>query len=408
VLPVFGGSPAVWTTALCFFTGTVFVGYLYAHLVATRLSQRSGGITHLVVVGAAVVAALFTPANLASLRFEDMPAVLNVLMVLALLCGAPVFLLSTTTPLLSSWFAKRGADPWWLYAVSNAASLGGLVAYPFLIELTVSLPGQRGLIVVALIALAAGLSLVILGGFRARKASGEPAGAGIAAAAPALVKPTRRRQALWLFAACCRPVCCRRAGLLGGAGVMTAVGIVAPWAAGLKVLAVAGVSMLMFFAPDLWLSHRVQKYQDEIVRNLPDMLDMLTISVEAGLGFDAALAKLVCNTDGALAREFGRALQDVQAGSSRKEALRDLAERVQVSELAAFTAAITQADMFGISIAHVLHTQAGELRLRRRQRAEELAQKAPVKMVIPLVACILPATIIVILGPAAVKIAGMF
>lgn len=198
------------------------------------------------------------------------------------------------------------------------------------------------------------------------------------------------------------------AGLLGGAGVMTAVAIVAPWAPGIKVLAVLGLSLFMFFVPDLWLSHRVQKYQEEIVRDLPDMLDMLTISVEAGLGFDAALAKLVRNTGGALAREFGRALQDVQAGSSRKEALRDLAERVQVSELAAFTAAIIQADMFGISIAHVLHTQAGELRLRRRQRAEELAQKAPVKMVIPLVACILPATIIVILGPAAVKIAGLF
>lgn len=197
-------------------------------------------------------------------------------------------------------------------------------------------------------------------------------------------------------------------GLLGGAGLMLAVDVVAPWSPGVKVLATVGVAALFFFAPDIWLSNRVAHRQAQIVRELPDMLDMLTISVEAGLGFDAALSKLVRNTEGALSEEFGRALQEVQAGSSRKEALRALAERVQVTELAAFTAAITQADMFGISVAHVLHTQAGELRLRRRQRAEELAQKAPVKMVIPLVLCLMPATILVVLGPAAVKIAGMF
>jgi tight adherence protein C len=197
-------------------------------------------------------------------------------------------------------------------------------------------------------------------------------------------------------------------GLIGGAGVALAISLVAPWSVGVKMLVVVGAAALFFWAPDLWLSHRVQKRQGAIVRELPDMLDMLTISVEAGLGFDAALAKLVRNSEGALAEEFGRVLQEVQAGSSRKEALRHLAERMDVSELAAFTGAIVQADMFGISIAHVLHTQAGELRLRRRQRAEELAQKAPVKMVIPLVTCLLPATIIVILGPAAARIAGLF
>jgi len=197
-------------------------------------------------------------------------------------------------------------------------------------------------------------------------------------------------------------------GLLGGAVAMLAVSLVAPWSAGVKLLAVVGGAGLMFFAPDLWLSHRVQKRQEEVVRELPDMLDMLTISVEAGLGFDAALAKLVRNSTGALAEEFGRVLQEVQAGSGRKEALRNLAERMDVSELAAFTAAIVQADMFGIAISHVLHTQAGELRLRRRQRAEELAQKAPVKMVIPLVVCLLPATLIVVLGPAVLRIASLF
>lgn len=198
------------------------------------------------------------------------------------------------------------------------------------------------------------------------------------------------------------------AGLLGATLLMIVVDIVGPWSVGFKILLTTGVAALAFFLPDLWLSQAVDRRESQIVRELPDMLDMLTISVEAGLGFDAALSKLVRNSEGALAEEFGRVLQEVQAGSSRKEALRNLAERVDVSELAAFTAAIIQAEMFGISIAHVLHTQAGELRLRRRQRAEELAQKAPVKMVIPLVVCILPATLIVVIGPAVVKIAGLF
>jgi len=198
------------------------------------------------------------------------------------------------------------------------------------------------------------------------------------------------------------------AGLLGATGVMLVVDVIAPWSVGVKLLATIGVATLFFFAPDLWVSHAVDARQTQITRDLPDMLDMLTISVEAGLGFDAALSKLVRNSEGALAEEFGRALQEVQAGSSRKEALRNMAERVEVSELSSFTAAIVQADMFGISIAHVLHTQAGELRLRRRQHAEELAQKAPVKMVIPLVLCLMPATIIVVLGPAIVKIAALF
>lgn len=243
-----------------------------------------------------------------------------------------------------------------------------------------------------------------------------PLGSGLTAAAKRLWPPDYRQRVAQRLVhagnprgiAVDRVLVAKIAGLLGGAGIMIALSVVLPWSPALKFLSVAGVAALLFFAPDLWLSNRIQKRQTEIVRALPDMLDMLTISVEAGLGFDAALSKLVRNSSGALAEEFGRALQEVQAGSSRKEALRNLAERVEVSELAAFTAAIVQADMFGISIAHVLHTQAGELRLRRRQHAEELAQKAPVKMVIPLVMCILPATIIVILGPAATRIARLF
>ena len=198
VLPVFGGSPAVWTTALCFFAGMVFLGYGYAHLVATRLSQRAGGIVHLVLAGVTLLVTTFVPANLAALRFPGMPAALNVVLVLAAIAGAPVFLLSTTTPLLSSWFSKRGGDPWWLYAVSNGASLAGLLAYPLLIEPTVPLSGQRVLVLVGLVVLAGVLVVVVAGGRR------EGAVAQAVAETPdgREPRPARRRQLLWLFAAC--------------------------------------------------------------------------------------------------------------------------------------------------------------------------------------------------------------
>lgn len=191
----------------------------------------------------------------------------------------------------------------------------------------------------------------------------------------------------------------------GGALLLVPImGMLGAWTPGMTFLATVAATALGFFGPDMWLSSRVSRRQHQIVRELPDMLDLLTISVEAGLGFDAALAKLVKSNRGALAEEFGRALQEIQAGSSRREALRHMAERVDVSELSAFNASIIQADIFGISVAQVLRTQSAEMRLRRRQRAEELAQKAPVKMVIPLTLCILPATLIIVGGPAAMGI----
>lgn len=180
------------------------------------------------------------------------------------------------------------------------------------------------------------------------------------------------------------------------------------WSPGGLVMASLSAAVAAVLGMHLWLSGKVSARQHEIVRSLPDMLDLLTISVEAGLGFDAALAKLVKANRGALPEEFGRALQEIQAGASRREALRHMAERIDVSELSAFNASIIQADIFGISVAQVLRTQSAEMRLRRRQRAEELAQKAPVKMVIPLTLCILPATIIVVGGPAAIGIVQAF
>lgn len=168
------------------------------------------------------------------------------------------------------------------------------------------------------------------------------------------------------------------------------------------------IGLVAFFGPDLWLSTRTSSRQLAIRRALPDMLDMLTISVEAGLGFDGAVAKLVMNGTGPLADEFSRMLKEVQAGISRQDAFRHLADRTGVADVATFCMSMVQADVFGISVSSVLRTQSHEMRLKRRQAAEEAAQKAPVKMVFPLVLCILPATLIVILGPAIVSIARAF
>lgn len=163
-----------------------------------------------------------------------------------------------------------------------------------------------------------------------------------------------------------------------------------------------------FFLPDLIINQRRLSRQKAIRLTLPDLLDMLTISVEAGLGFDAALAKLVQNSSGPLSEEFARMLAEIQAGLPRQDAFRRLSERTGVSEVATFVSSIVQADVFGVSVASVLRTQARELRIRRRQHAEEQAQKAPVKMVFPLVLCILPVTLIIILGPAIISIARAF
>jgi tight adherence protein C len=145
--------------------------------------------------------------------------------------------------------------------------------------------------------------------------------------------------------------------------------------------------------------------QQKIQRALPDSLDMLTVCMEAGLGFDAALAQVAQNTDGPLAAEFTRALQEMQIGQSRSDSLRALLTRTTVPELRVFVAALVQAGELGIPIAKVLREQAGEMRVRRRQRAEEQAQKVPVKIMFPLVVCLFPALMVVIIGPGILRIA---
>jgi tight adherence protein C len=141
---------------------------------------------------------------------------------------------------------------------------------------------------------------------------------------------------------------------------------------------------------------------------MPDTIDLLTIAVEAGLGFDAALAHVRRRVPGPLSDEIGRMLQEIQLGVSRPDALRNLAARTDVDELRAFTLAMVQADQYGISIANVLRSQSKELRVKRRQRAEEKAQKVPTKLLFPLIFCILPAMFIVLLGPGAIKVINSF
>jgi tight adherence protein C len=167
-------------------------------------------------------------------------------------------------------------------------------------------------------------------------------------------------------------------------------------------------AILGYFSPNLLLYQRAYDRSEQITRDLPDALDLLVISVESGLGFDAALAQVARNTEGPLAEEFFRVLQEMQLGTGRSEALRALGERTDVSNLRTFVTAMVQADAFGIPIANVLRIQAREMRIRRTQRAEEMAQKVPVKILFPLIFCILPALFIVILGPAAIQIMQSF
>jgi len=164
-------------------------------------------------------------------------------------------------------------------------------------------------------------------------------------------------------------------------------------------------AVIGFFLPDLLLYNSGQRRQQQIPVILPDSLDMLTICVEAGLGFDASLAQVARNTKGPVAAEFSRVLQEMQIGKSRTEALRAMADRTTVPELQAFVSALVQSSEMGIPIAHVLREQAKEMRIRRRQRAEELAQKVPVKITFPLIFCLFPALMVVILGPGVIEIA---
>lgn len=168
------------------------------------------------------------------------------------------------------------------------------------------------------------------------------------------------------------------------------------------------LSVFLYFLPDLLIYNKGVKRQQEIELELPNTLDQLLISVEAGLGFEAAMARAGGYGGGALAQELTRTLQDIQVGRPRQEAYEALAKRSSVQDLRSFVRAVIQADKYGIGIAKVLRTQAKQARVKRRQRAEEKAMKLPVKVLFPLLLCIFPVLFIVLLGPAAIKIMEAF
>jgi len=177
----------------------------------------------------------------------------------------------------------------------------------------------------------------------------------------------------------------------------------------IQKLMVFGVLMgIGFVGPEAILNRRIDERRKEMEKSLPDLIDLLVISVEAGLGFEAAMGRVVQAVPGELSREFTRTLQETRVGVSRHKALRALAERTEVDDLNAFVLALIQADQFGVSIARMLRVQADEMRVRRRQRAQEKAFAAPVKLVFPLVLCIFPSMFVVLLGPAAINIATVF
>ncbi len=158
----------------------------------------------------------------------------------------------------------------------------------------------------------------------------------------------------------------------------------------------------------MYLYQKAHDRSHQMGRDLPDAIDLLTISVESGLGFDAAIQQVAHNTEGPLADEFSRMLREMQIGAGRSAALRALAERTDVAEIRSFVSAMVQADAFGIPIAQVLRVQSSEIRVKRRQEAERKAQQVPVKITIPLIFCILPCLFIAVMGPAAIGMMERF
>ncbi|MCE9646817.1 MAG: type II secretion system F family protein [Chloroflexi bacterium] len=198
------------------------------------------------------------------------------------------------------------------------------------------------------------------------------------------------------------------AGLFGGGLLLISFLSSTPWPLGRIVLVVGIFTALGFFFPQLWLQGRINSRQTEVRKAMPDALDLLTICVEAGLGFDAAMAKVAEKWENELSIMFGRCIREVQLGKPQREALRDMADRLGLPELTSFVAAVIQSQILGVSLAKVLRIQSDQMRMKRRQFAEELAHKAPVKMIIPMALLTFPSIMIILMAPAAFQIAGAF
>lgn len=198
------------------------------------------------------------------------------------------------------------------------------------------------------------------------------------------------------------------AGLFGG--FLTLIFIISPpaWNIGVRILVVLLFTMLGFAFPQLWLQSKINSRQEEIRKAMPDALDLLTICVEAGLGFDAAMAKVSEKWENQLSVGFARAIREVQLGKTRREALRDMAERMGIAEMTSFVAAVIQSEILGVSMAKVLRIQSDQMRMKRRQRAEEKAHQAPIKMLLPMALLIFPSIMIILMMPALFQIINVF
>jgi len=197
------------------------------------------------------------------------------------------------------------------------------------------------------------------------------------------------------------------AGIFGGGLLLIALAS-QTWPVGRIILVVGFFTVIGFFFPQLWLQSRINSRQAEVRKALPDALDLLTICVEAGLGFDAAMSKVAEKWENELSLMFGRCIREVQLGKTQREALRDMADRLGLPELTSFVAAVIQSQILGVSLAKVLRIQSDQLRVKRRQFAEELAHKAPVKMIIPMALLTFPSIMIILMAPASFQIAGAF
>ena len=174
----------------------------------------------------------------------------------------------------------------------------------------------------------------------------------------------------------------------------------------IKLIIVLAFTVLGYFFPDLWIRSKINARQKSVRKAMPDALDLLTICVEAGLGFDAAMSKVNEKWDNELSLAFGRVIREIQLGKLRRDALRDMAERLGLPEMTSFVAAVIQSELLGVSMAKILRIQSDQMRLKRRQRAEEEAHKAPIKMIFPMGLFIFPSLMIVLLTPAALRLYG--